>query len=212
MKGRQIPYQPEELAWIVARKDWPRRDLHIEFVNFWKRDDVSFANFKGLCKRKGIMTGRTGCFEKGLVPANKGKKMPFNENSARTRFQKRQIPQTYRGAGHERIDKRDGYVIIIVDEINPWTGAKTRPVHKHRWLWERVNGPIPDGMRLKCLDGDKLNTDPSNWEAIPTAMAPRLNDRFGRRYDQAPAELKPTIMAIAKLEYAAREMRKGGSA
>jgi hypothetical protein len=41
-------------------------------------------------------------------------------------------------------------------------------------------------------------------------MAPRLNGRFGRGYDAAPAELKPIILATAKLEHAAREARKGG--
>ncbi|MHC2297885.1 hypothetical protein [Rhizobium mongolense] len=39
--------------------------------------------------------------------------------------------------GHERVDSKDGYIVTIVDEENPWTGAKTRPVHKHRWLWGR---------------------------------------------------------------------------
>lgn len=34
-----------------------------------------------------------------------------------------------------------------------------------------------------------------------------LNGRFGRDYDTAPSELKPTILAIAKLEHKARELR-----
>jgi len=80
---------------------------------------------------------------------------------------------------------------------------------KHKWLWERANGPVPKGMVLKCLDGNKLNCDPSNWEAIPMALQPRLNGRFGRGYDHADPELKPTIMAIAKLEHKARQIRKG---
>ena len=84
-------------------------------------------------------------------------------------------------------------------ERNPWTGAATRPVHKHRWLWEQANGPVPKGHRLKCLDGDKTNCDPSNWEAIPMALAPRLDGRFGRGYETAPAELKPAIMATARI-------------
>lgn len=62
---------------------------------------------------------------------------------------------------------------------------------------------------LKCLDGDKLNCAPSNWIAVPQGMLPRLNGNSGRDYDKAPAELKPTILAIAKLEHKAREARKG---
>lgn len=211
MKGKAIPYSELELGWIEIRKAMPRRQLHAEFCARFKRTDVSLVALKALCKRKGWMTGRTGCFPKGNVPDNKGKKMPFNPNTARTQFKKGHRPHTWRGAGHEAIDPKDGYVWMIVDETNPHTGAPTRRVMKHRWLWEQLHGPVPDGMRLKCLDGDKTNTDPSNWEAIPMALAPRLNGRFGRGYDQAPAELKPTIMAIAKLEHKAREAQKGNS-
>jgi hypothetical protein len=43
---------------------------------------------------------------------------------------------------------------------------------------------------------------------VPRALLPRLNGRFGRGYDEAPEELKPTIMAVAKLEHSVRERRK----
>jgi hypothetical protein len=87
---------------------------------------------------------------------------------------------------------------------------RTGMVQKHRYLWEKANGPVPEGMRLKCLDGDRTNCDPSNWRAVPYALAPRLNGRFGRGYDAAPPELKPTIMAITELEHKARQVLKGG--
>ncbi|WP_339760751.1 HNH endonuclease signature motif containing protein [uncultured Hoeflea sp.] len=207
-----IVYSADEMAWLEANQKLPIGEYHARFAGRFKRDDVSAANLHGLRKRKGWKTGRSGFFEKGAVPANKGKKMPFNANSAATRFKKGQLPHNFEGAGHERIDSKDGYVILIVDEVNPWTGAATRPVHKHRWLWERVNGPVPDGHALKCLDGDKLNTDPSNWEPVPRALLPRLSGRFGRGYDDAPAELKPTIMAVTKLEHAARAKAKNAGA
>lgn len=207
MKGQWIGWLPEEIAWCKARADWPRRDLWIAFCNFWKRD-VELPTFKGMCKREGIMTGRTGRIKKGSTPPNKGKKMPFNPASAATQFKRGQKPPNARPIGYEMVD-RDGYVQICVDEPNPWTGYQTRMVHKHRRLWEQANGPVPEGHRLKCLDGDKTNCNPSNWEAIPMALAPRLTGRFGRGYDDAPVELKPTILAIAKLEHKAREARKG---
>lgn len=208
MKGRAISYSAEELAWIKAHCDLTRRALHREFTERFDRPDVTVENIKALCSRNGWKTGRTGQFRKGQAPANKGKAMPFNANSARTRFKKGNRPHTWRGAGHERIDEKDGYVILIVDEPNPWTGAPTRPVLKHRYLWEKVNGPLPEGYCLKCLDGDKTNTDPSNWEAIPRALLPRLNGRFGRDFDNAPLELRPLILQTARLEHEAREARK----
>ena len=76
-------------------------------------------------------------------------------------------------------------------------------------LWEQAHGPVPDGMALKCL-GEKTNTDPANWVLVPRALLPRLNGRFGRGYDDAPAELKPAIMAVAKLEHGVRARKAGG--
>ena len=209
MKGRAIEYSELELVFVKVRADWPRRKLHQEFCRVFGRDDVTEGALKQLCLRNGWKTGRTGRFVPGQEPLNKGKPMPYNPNSAKTRFRPGQRPHTWRGPGHESIDNKDGYVWLIVEETNPYTGAPTRRVQKHRWLWEKKNGPVPEDHVLKCLDGDKTNTEPSNWEAIPREMLPRLNGRFGRDYDSAPAELKPTILAIAKLEHRAREAAKG---
>jgi hypothetical protein len=50
-----------------------------------------------------------------------------------------------------------------------------------------------------------------NWELVPRAILPLLNggrNKRGIAYDQAPAELKPTVMAIAKLRHRGRAVRK----
>jgi hypothetical protein len=208
MKGRAISWDAEELAFIEARAQWPRPELLAALHFRFDRTDVSLVNLNALCERQGWLTGRPGHFVKGQVSHNAGKKGIRYAGSEKGWFKPGSRPHTWRGAGHETIDNKDGYVWMIVDQVNPHTGAATRRVMKHRWLWEQAHGPVPDGMRLKCLDGDKTNTDPSNWEAIPLALAPRLNGRFGRGYDTAPPEVKPTIMAIAKLEHAARQARK----
>jgi hypothetical protein len=208
MTRQVVRYSGEELNWIKACADLPRRELHSLFVQIFGRDDVSFEHLKSLCTRRGWKTGRDGCFVKGQEPPNKGKRGYCAPGSEKGWFKKGQRAGNKAGIGHEYVD-RDGYVMICVDQQNPWTGAATRMIHKHRWFWEQANGPVPAGYRLKCLDGDKRNTDPANWEAIPFALAPRLNGRFGRGYDTAPAELKPLIMATAKLEHAARSAQRG---
>ncbi|KKB80822.1 hypothetical protein VW35_01025 [Devosia soli] len=216
MKGQQLKYSAEELAWIEARAKTPRKELHAQFVEAFGRGDVSADNFKALCTRKGWKTGRTGCFVKGAAPVNKGVPCPPGKggrhpNARKTQFKKGSVSHTYRGHGHERIDSKDGYVVMIVEETNPWTGAKTRPVHKHVYLWEKANGPVPEGFCLKCVDSNKLNTDPSNWELIPRSILPRLNGGKASRtiaYDSAPAELKPAILAVAKIDHAIRQKRK----
>ncbi|WP_201271494.1 HNH endonuclease signature motif containing protein [Sinorhizobium medicae] len=156
------------------------------------------------------MTGRTGNFETGSLPHNKGKKMPYHPNSARTRFKKGQLPHNTKYLGHERVSK-DGYVEISVDEENPHTGFERRYVLKHRHLWEKQNGPVPDGMFLKCLDGNKQNTDPSNWELLPRATLPYLNGHRGFDYEAAEPEVRPAIIAVAKLRHAVKAKAKGSA-
>ncbi len=215
-KGRHRKFSKAEMAWLEANSRLAITDYHRAFVEVFPREDVRPANLHALRKRMGWRTGRTGQFEKGQVPTNKGKRCPEgvggrHPNARRTQFKKGNRPHTYRGEGHESICPKDGYVIMVVAEVNPWSGAETRPVHKHRYLWEKVNGPVPDGFCLKCLDGDKTNTDPSNWICISRGVLPRLNGGRASRvmaYDAAPDELKPAILAIAQIEHRAKEVAR----
>ena len=207
MKGRPIPYSQAELAWIKSHATDDRREMHARFCRHFQRDDVSLKALNALCKRKGWLTGRTGRYEKGAVPANKGKKMPYHPNSARTQFKAGNKPHNTKYLGHERISN-DGYVEISIDEVNPHTGFERRYVLKHRYLWEQANGPVPEGMALKCLDGNRQNCDPSNWEAIPRSMMPYLNGHRGINYDTAAPEVRPAVLLIAKVKNARRQAQK----
>jgi hypothetical protein len=204
--GRHLLFSAAEIEWLRDNCTKEIDDYHRTFCAAFSRNDVSAAQIYALRKRQRWGTGRTGRFAKGSAPANKGKPAPYHPNSARTRFKKGQLPHNTKFAGHERVASH-GYVEISVKETNPHTGFERRYVLKHRWLWEKLNGPVPAGMVLKCK-GDVLNTDPSNWELVPRGLLPRLNGRSGRGYDDAPDDLKLTIMAVAKLEHRLREKRR----
>lgn len=206
MKGRAIAYSAEEMAWLEDNRLMVISEYHAAFAERFGRDDVSLINLHSLRKRKGWKTGRTGQWVKGEEPHNKGKPFPSRGRSAQTQFKKGQQPHNTNYLGHERINASDGYVYISVAETNPHTGYERRYVLKHLWLWEQANGPVPEGHCLKSRDGDRSNTDPANWQCIPRAILPRLagGNRYHRvlAYDDAPDELKPTIMATAKLVHA----------
>jgi hypothetical protein len=210
-KGRRRKYTPAQAEWLGANRTLAIADYHRLFREAFPEADVTPGQLHALRKREGWRTGRTGCFAKGAAPANKGKRCPDgiggrHPNARRTQFKKGALPVNTKWLGHERINV-DGYVEVSIAETNPHTGFERRYVHKHVWLWERANGPVPDGHCLKCLDGDKTNTSPANWECIPRAVLARLNGGRNRKrlaYDAASPEVKPVLMTIAKIEHRAR--------
>lgn len=212
MKGRPIDWTDEGLAWIEATsRDFPsRRAQHQEFQRRFSRPDIGFGAFKGLCSRKRWPTGRDGRFYPGQVPPNKGKRVGSHPNSARTQFKpgirQGRAAGLHQPIGAERISK-DGYPERKINDDMPFH-RRWRAIHLIEW--EAANGPIPAGHALKCLDGDRANTSPDNWIAIPRALLPRLSaSKRGINYDPAPPELRPALLAIARLEHAARERRRG---
>lgn len=116
--GRRRRYSPAEIAWLADNRTMPIGAYHRAFCVVFCRDDVTAAMLHGLRKREGWSTGRTGRFEKGQLPPNKGKRMPSHPNSAKTQFRKGNLPRNHKGPGHERIDSKDGYVILIVEETS----------------------------------------------------------------------------------------------
>lgn len=203
LAGRHIKFSGAEIAWLRDNCTMPIADYHRAFCAHFKRTDITASGLSGLRKRKNWKTGRTGRFEKGSEPWSKGKIIGNNPGSARTQFRKGSRSgvalDQYKPIGFERVS--DGYLVRKINDGFPLQ-ARWRAVHILNW--EKQNGPMPAGHCLKCLDGDRLNADPSNWELVPRGLLPRLNGKSGRGYDEAPAELKPTIMAVAKLEHQLR--------
>lgn len=215
MKGHPIIYSAAELAWLEANRLLPISDYAAGFHAAFGRHEVTAPQLHALRKRKGWKTGRSGQFAPGQAPANKGKTCPLgtggrHPNAVATQFtpgvRRGVAVRLYKPIGSERVSK-DGYRERKIHDGLPLQ-SRWRAVHLIEW--EAANGPLPEGYCLKCR-GDRTNTDPSNWQAIPRALLPRLNG--GRRktspaYDEVAPELRPTVLAVAELDHRARELRK----
>lgn len=214
MKGRAIIYSDAEIAWLSDNRTLPIGAYAAAFNAEFDRD-LTEENLHALRKRRGWKTGRTGCFVKGQEPPNKGKPCPpgvgaRHPNAQRTQFKKGnrtgRANHVYKPIGTERITE-DGYRERKIHDGMPLQ-SRWRLVHLIEW--EAVNGPIPKGHCLKCLNGDRLNTDPANWQMVPRAILPRLNGGRHKRhltYDEAAPEVRPTLIALARVEHAARKRR-----
>ena len=155
--------------------------------------------------RKGDTRGASTRFKPGQTPMNKGVVRGRGWAPGRMRegqFRQGQSGWNWKPIGAERVV--DGYLYRKVSDHRKVVHTKNwKPVHVLNW--EAQHGPLPEGYALKCLDGNRLNVAPENWDAVPRAILPRLNGGpRGRRlaYDEAPAELKPIVLTTAKLTYA----------
>ncbi len=126
------------------------------------------GNFKNKYK---IYSGtHGGCFKKGQVPMNKGKKMPKEvyEKSKATMFKKGNIPPNHREVGSERINV-DGYTEIKVAEPSKWR-------LKQRVVYEEYYGiELTKDDAIVFLDGNKQNFDIDNLFRLSRAALMRYN-------------------------------------
>jgi hypothetical protein len=208
MKGKPIKYTPAMVEFLEQNETTPRPQL-TKLFNDKFNCELAVDSIKAKCLRMGLKTGRTGCFEKGRTSWNKGTKgiCGTHPNCRKTQFNKGHKPANVKGVGHERLTK-DGYIMICVDQVNPHTGAPRHYVLKHKWIWEKHNGPIPPNHVIKFIDGDKTNCDLKNLMLISMSKNAILNKNGMGRITGEP--LKSALL-IADLKTAAykktRELR-----
>lgn len=160
--------------------------------------DRTWQQIKTFVNNRGITSGRTGYFPKGHLPWNTGTKGQGLTSANKGSFKKGNVPPNREPLGTERICSKDGYVLMKIAEPDPYTGFPTRYKHKHVYIWEQEHGPVPEGMVVAFIDGDKTHCDdPVNLMLISRAELLNLN-RHG--YKDAPAELKPSVLALSKLQ------------
>lgn len=189
-------YTPGQLSFLKENyKTMDRSELTEAFNKKFEQDRTLNA-IHGTCKRNKFKSGRTGYFPPGNKPWSTGTKGICKPNASS--FQKGNRPANWKPVGHERID-RDGYTLIKVEEPNVFK-------FKHRVLWEKEHGEIPDGFLIAFIDGDKSNFDDiANLELISKQENVRRNKM---QISTAPEPVKETMKLIAKLQVATADKRK----
>lgn len=83
------------------------------------------------------------------------------EKVKKTQFKKGLVPHNHQPIGSERITK-DGYIEVKYQDVS----FNKNYILKHRLVWIQANGPIPKGMALEFIDGDKMNVVLENLRLI----------------------------------------------
>ena len=189
-----VKYRKEHLDWL--KENYPsmsRREIAESFNREFNLSR-SYNSVIACLKNHKIKSGRTGSFKKGQTAWNLGLKGYMGRNI--TSFKKGRVPHNQRPLWSERIDS-DGYVKLSIPAKNRNTGFATRYKNKHVWIWEQENGPVPTGHVVIFKDGDNRNFEKDNLVLVTRRELLSLNQHG---YKQHPEELKPSVLALAKLE------------
>ena len=149
------------------------------------------------CKHNHKIASGIDCrFQKGMKPANKGKKGSMSPDQykkcAATMFKKGNIPANRRPIGSERVDNRDGSILIKVQDGH----LQKNWMSKSRYVYEQAYGKIPKGHKIIFADGNNRNFDLDNLILVSNAEELIMNKRKLMSKD---AEFTKTGAIIAKV-------------
>jgi hypothetical protein len=151
MENRLRLFTPEQDQFL--RNHYAGRSARELTALFNDRFDAAMTvrQIKIFVKNRGIRSGRTGRFEKGHTPHNKGVKgWQAGGRSEKTRFKPGQRGINWVPLGSERVT-REGILQRKVSD----TGYPPRDWKSlHVLLWERHHGPVPDGHIVVFRDGN----------------------------------------------------------
>lgn len=204
--GERTKYTDHQIQWLTTHYvTLTLKELVPQFNAAFGLSET-IEQVRAYLKNHGIVSGRTGRFDKGDKPWNTGMKgLQVGGRSVETQFKKGSIPANVKPIGHERICTKDGYILIKVKEPNPYTNAKTRYKHKHLVVWEAAHGPVPEGHVIIFKDGNKLNCELDNLECISRQELVRLNKL---QLSKMHEDVRPVIRTIAKLQIKQAELAK----
>ncbi|SDJ20462.1 HNH endonuclease signature motif containing protein [Natribacillus halophilus] len=172
-------------------------EIHKLFVEAFSAD-VSEKSIQNIRYRKGIknnMQGHETRFKKGHKTWNKNMK-GINLGGQEGWFKKGHMPPSHLPVGSESV--QEGEVLIKTDEPNVWE-------KKHRWLWEKHYGDIPDGHAISFKDGNSLNVTLDNLFAVNQIACMYVAKRdFPRNYPS----INVASHRLAELNIAIRQKEK----
>jgi hypothetical protein len=167
-----------------------------ELMNKKFNSDFTLEQIKGAINRYKLNTGFNGQFKKGHEPWNNNKK-GIVTGGKETQFKKGNTPYNYMPVGSERVNG-DGYVDVKVADPNKWKG-------KHILIWEKYNGPVPEGHAVIFGDGNRRNFDINNLIMVSRQQLLQLNRNNLIKND---ANLTRTGVVIADLKIKINERKK----
>lgn len=177
--------------------------------------EMSTTPLRQFYKENGISSGLDGRFKKGCPSWNKGKKWDeylspeSQEKIKRTCFWKQHTPWNANVPVGTVVARRNGgsglkYLFEKVAQPDRWK------LH-HRMVWERANGPIPEGHFVEFADGNPMNCDIDNLVLTTKAQHAVKCRRGIKSHDRESAEAANTLASLKILMTKRRRGMKNGA-
>lgn len=194
----------EQDQWILEHYKGIGNASLVQMFNETFGTSLTAEQMKNYKARHKLNSGVTGYFKKGHIPANKGNKGCYAAGSKKTWFASGHQPSNTDPIGTEKI-LGDGYVWVKIDN-QPKVSKSVNWKQKHRLLWEKANGPIPEGSRLLFADGNRENITLDNLILVTKAESLIMN-QIGLIKENP--ELTKTGALVAKmLDTANKKLKK----
>lgn len=167
---------------------------------------ITRQQLRSYMQRKGIKNGVNCQFQNGHDPFTKGKKWEDYMSPESLERAKKGLYQKGREAENKKelgqiCKTKDGYLLVkVAEKGDQWTRWKLL----HRVIWEKANGPIPQGMMITFLDGNKENVSLENLALISMAENAILRTKG---YRSSNPEITQAGITTAKISIAIKEKR-----
>ncbi len=213
-------FTEEERGFVLANGEGRSTEDLTEMVNARFGTEHSVSSICSLRYRIGAKSGRdtrfrpgdeAGAeyrFRKGHQSCTKGRRwdewMPkeSQERSKAGWFRKGHSPHNKVPVGTEFV-KNDGYLWRKIAEPNRW-----RQVHV--LVWEESHGPVPEGMCLTFLDGDKGHVELDNLMLISKKENRLMNSPHSSSMRTSDTQMTKANIGLRRLTERIREVEKEG--
>lgn len=196
---RRLPWNQDEINWMKENVPGKTRKKIVDGFREEFGDTRSDTAIIAAIKRYTSGSGIDSKFKKGQPAFNKGQKMSAEQykKCKRTMFKPGNVPHNYHPVGTVLFSKGLGYWLIKTEDPGKWELY-------HRYLWEKENGPIPEGYCVTFLDGNVDNLDISNMALARKGQLTIINQNFKKM----SAEGKAVALNMAKLQMLISERSK----
>lgn len=183
-----MKYLDIHLNFLKKHETTPRKEL-TDIFNAKFSTNVTSGALEQKCRKIGLVCPNSGCYKKGNIPLNKGKKGFMKANA--TSFKRGNIPPNIKKVGSiVKVKDKSGYLYlrIKIAEPNKWQML-------HAYIWEQKHGKIPKGHCVIFKDKNTLNLSLDNLMLVSRSELARLN----QKYAYIDESLKETALQVIKI-------------